>query len=286
MKHFFILLIVVAVIFSLFNLPVSKAAENPYADFIDMIEGYIPRFGLGIFQNSPFYATGTDGNVGLGTTEPDSKLSVIGDVQVSNDLTVDSNTNVGILSFNDAVASGKVNMTGHSVTGLSAPTNNNDAATKAYVDALIGGDACIVSGNNIICSGIPANSNGSLLITKNGVTCPIWKDCDGDTKTYGYGDCDESCPTCYVGSIAYTTKPDGKDQDCNGMVDEKTGGQTCYDQGLFPKTCNEICSDHGETCVGGLYDCSCSEVGCVLEDMFCTASTSKSCICEEAIKYY
>ena len=59
-----------------------------------------------------------------------------------------------------------------------------------------------------------------ISICKNGVCCPIWKDCDGDGKTYGNGDCDESCSTCYVGSTAYTTSPDGKDQDCDGEIDE------------------------------------------------------------------
>ncbi|NMB92262.1 MAG: hypothetical protein GYA31_01375, partial [Parcubacteria group bacterium] len=59
----------------------------------------------------------------------------------------------------------------------------------------------------------------ALGICKNGVCCPIWKDCDGDGKTYGNGDCDESCSTCYVGSMAYTTSPDGKDQDCDGVID-------------------------------------------------------------------
>ncbi len=70
---------------------------------------------------------------------------------------------------------------------------------------------------DIYSSTIPWNALG---ICKNGVCCPIWKDCDGDGKTYGNGDCDESCPTCYVGSTSYTTSPDGKDQDCDGTVDE------------------------------------------------------------------
>ena len=68
----------------------------------------------------------------------------------------------------------------------------------------------------------PANSGAGneLRICKNGTCCPIWKDCDGDGRTYGNGDCDESCPTCYVGSSANTTVSDGKDQNCDGAVDE------------------------------------------------------------------
>jgi len=51
--------------------------------------------------------------------------------------------------------------------------------------------------------------------------CAPYNDCDGDGKTAYTGDCDESCSTCYVGSVAYTTTPDGKDQDCDGLVDEE-----------------------------------------------------------------
>lgn len=63
-----------------------------------------------------------------------------------------------------------------------------------------------------------------IRICYNTVCCPIWKDCDGDGKTYGNGDCDESCATCYVGSTAYTTSPDSKDQNCNGTADEVDTG--------------------------------------------------------------
>lgn len=50
--------------------------------------------------------------------------------------------------------------------------------------------------------------------------CAPYNDCDGDGKTALTGDCDESCPTCYVASSYFTTSPDGKDQDCDGQVDE------------------------------------------------------------------
>ena len=61
---------------------------------------------------------------------------------------------------------------------------------------------------------------GNLSLTRNGVSCEIFTDCDGDNKFYLSGDCDESCPTCYAGSTSYTTSPDGKDQDCDKIVDE------------------------------------------------------------------
>lgn len=71
----------------------------------------------------------------------------------------------------------------------------------------------------------PTGSGYDISICKNAVCCPIWKDCDNDAKTYGSGDCDESCSTCYQGSTSYTFSPDGKDQDCDGTVDE---GETDY----------------------------------------------------------
>ena len=50
--------------------------------------------------------------------------------------------------------------------------------------------------------------------------CAPYQDCDGDGHSAFTGDCDETCATCYVGNTAYTTSPDGKDQDCDGIIDE------------------------------------------------------------------
>lgn len=61
---------------------------------------------------------------------------------------------------------------------------------------------------------------GDIKIKKNGVECSVYADCDNDGKTYFSGDCDESCSTCFTGSIATTPSSDGKDQNCNGRVDE------------------------------------------------------------------
>ncbi|MDD5638208.1 MAG: hypothetical protein PHD84_10415 [Atribacterota bacterium] len=127
------------------------------------------------------------GNVGIGTTNPGAKLEIAGQLKMTG-----GTPGVDKVLISDA-------------SGL---------ASWGTVD----GGACVLSGNDIICSGIPTGSNGSLSITYNGVTCPIWKDCDGDGKTYGNGDCDESCSTCYVGSTSYTTSPDDKDQDCDGVL--------------------------------------------------------------------
>ena len=138
----------------------------------------------------PFYISNTTGNVTLG----------------NGALFVTHGGNVGVGTTSPG--SYKLNVNG---------TVN---ATNFYKNGVeFSGGACQLNGNDIICSGIPNNTAGTLSITKNGVTCPIWKDCDGDGKTYGNGDCDESCLTCYVGSAYYTDSPDGKDNDCNGIVD-------------------------------------------------------------------
>ncbi|MGB9726756.1 MAG: hypothetical protein ACP5OX_02465 [Minisyncoccia bacterium] len=51
--------------------------------------------------------------------------------------------------------------------------------------------------------------------------CPLFMDCDGDGHFWWKGeDCDENCPTCYVGSKFYTNYEDGRDQDCDGLIDD------------------------------------------------------------------
>lgn len=51
--------------------------------------------------------------------------------------------------------------------------------------------------------------------------CPLFMDCDGDGYYWFKGeDCDENCPTCYVGSKFFTETPDGRDQDCDGIIDD------------------------------------------------------------------
>jgi len=51
--------------------------------------------------------------------------------------------------------------------------------------------------------------------------CPMFMDCDGDGYYWFKGeDCDENCVTCYKNSPFTTSEPDGRDQDCDGLVDD------------------------------------------------------------------
>jgi len=56
-------------------------------------------------------------------------------------------------------------------------------------------------------------------------SCP-----SGRTNPTAGDDCDDDCSTCYPGSTAYTTSPDGLDQDCDGTIDEvsKAAEQLIY----------------------------------------------------------
>ena len=53
--------------------------------------------------------------------------------------------------------------------------------------------------------------------TETLVLCP-----SGRTSASAGDDCDDDCATCYPGSTSYTSSPDGKDQDCDGTIDEYT----------------------------------------------------------------
>ena len=84
------------------------------------------------------------------------------------------------------------------------------------------------------------------------------KTCRASAPTYSGTDCDDICSTCFPGSTAATSSPDGKDQNCDGSTDNQasvpatkicTGeGGCCTNVGKSVETreaCNEYCGYTG-----------------------------------------
>jgi len=88
----------------------------------------------------------------------------------------------------------------------------------------------------------------------NCMTC----DADGDgylrTGACGGNDCNDNCRDCYPGSTRTTPEPDGKDQNCNGQIDEniapadKTCGGPASTSG--PGECKDWCQGFGWNFIG------------------------------------
>ncbi|MFH1233634.1 MAG: hypothetical protein V1649_03215 [Patescibacteria group bacterium] len=171
------------------------------------------------FSNSSYSALFTGGDVGIGTTEPSQKL----DVQGGN-----------INTSGNLLASGMLTVSGAGNSSISG--NVGIGTTMPSAKLTVVADANTGAGNE-------------FQICKNGTCCPIWKDCDLDGKTWGSGDCDESCSTCYFGSTAYTAAPDGKDQNCNGFVDEGCGEpERTIRNSASGLSCTARCEPTGQTC--------------------------------------
>jgi len=114
--------------------------DDDWCLLITNLEGeYIPMYFGGVFQSSPLYATAIDGNIGVGTTTPDSKLDVNGSMNISSVLTVDNQANFQKLYFSSMTAGGNLNMNGNTITGLPDPDEDSDIATKAYADLILKG---------------------------------------------------------------------------------------------------------------------------------------------------
>ncbi len=133
-----------------------------------------------------------------------------------------------------------LNMNNNKIINLTTPVASSDAATKGYVDSSGGDDVSAVVAVAESPSSPYSLNWDAIQICQFGTCCPPWRDCDGDGKTYSAStDCDEGCATCYVGNTTGTAEADGKDQNCNGTIDE-LGGE------FLAKTCN-ACSSRVQT---------------------------------------
>ena len=141
---------------------------------------------------------------------------------------------------------------GHSWNQMECDNNFcvNTSSAKVGIGTTEPGEKLDVSGD--------IRTGGEFRTSSNEGNCPLWKDCDGDGKTGGNGDCNESDATCYVGSPNYTETPDGKDQDCDGVVDnlacttEKVQ-HTCTPRGVYTTNwgaCDTACKNAGYSCGG------------------------------------
>jgi len=101
--------------------------------------------------------------------------------------------------------------TSYSHTGLT------DSATYYYRVCAFDALGHMSSGATAQAPEYYCDEDGDGHYTGTLVDCP-----SGGTSATAGDDCNDSCATCYPGSTAYTTSPDGLDQDCDGTVDEIT----------------------------------------------------------------
>jgi len=280
---------------------------------IDFYDNGINKWGIGKNPSNNFYidlfevgnalTIDTNRNVGIGTDSPNAKLEVIG------------NVNIG----------GNLNLQNNRITNVADPIVSGDVATKGFVEAtvtsVLGGDG---DGDGV--PGLLDCNDGDINVWQNLIG---YQDTDLDTYTTGSAqdvcsgnslpsgwrsspnaeDCNDNCLTCFPGSTATTPTADGKDQDCDGTVDEniaKTrvcGTGTAVEFSEMVSSCNDYCIYDGTlTCTTQLYgggstfyftynwasctgsnvqSCSGSNNNCFT----CKADTgTRTCTCEDAFQ--
>ncbi|MDD3427596.1 MAG: hypothetical protein PHR42_01500, partial [Caldisericia bacterium] len=114
-------------------------------------------------------------------------------------------------------------VTNNNALAIFVPTKTAEewTAFRTYASGVAYASCC--SANGVACSS-DANCCSSICGT-NADGDNYFSQAAGHTGTCQatsklYTDCDDSCSTCYPSSTAYTTSPDGRDQNCNGIIDE------------------------------------------------------------------
>jgi hypothetical protein len=114
----------------------------------------------------------TNGRIGIGKTNPTTDLDITGSTAISSTLTVGSQVDIDGIRILDnkivatrsnddivlvASGTGNVNVNEHRIVNVTDPTQDQDAATKAYVDATMSAGA-ITTGMQITL-GTPTDSS-------------------------------------------------------------------------------------------------------------------------------
>ena len=94
-------------------------------------------------------------------------------------------------------------------------TSDTSVAYTGYTGVNCTGSNACFSGT---CFSSYCDEDNDAHFTKIAAQCP-----SGRYRSTVGDDCNDSCSTCYPGSTATTASPDGKDQDCDGTVDENIG---------------------------------------------------------------
>ena len=166
-------------------------------------------------------------------------------------------------------------------------TEYNCVGSNGFCSNTLASCGCVGSGTVFNCQsctddpygvcGYPICSDYSCSQAyNNGVYC-AYNGHDNDATNYYC-----SSGSCLCTSSSYTTSPDGKDNDCDGTVDEKTS--TCVDTG---SSCHLKCNDGyshyfcWDACTQSKCDSNCSYHGGCLSNTYWA-----SCCREYIYKYY
>jgi hypothetical protein len=163
-----------------------------------------------------------------------------------------------------------------------------------------------VTNNNALAIFVPTKTAAEWTAFRTYASGVSYTGCCQDNDADGYGvagysgtalgctydgvDCDDSCATCYPGSTAYTSSADGKDQDCDGTVDEFVAPPThCYAIafGYETNACTTKCASYGQACRGIYYNncerlLSTTSYSCSEQAAYTVCSTTGcQCLCQE-----
>ena len=155
-------------------------------------------------------------------------------------------------------------------------TSDTSLAYTAYTGVGCTGTNACFSGS---CLPSYCDEDNDARFTKIVAQCP-----SGRYRSTVGDDCNDSCVTCYPGSTATTSSPDGKDQDCDGTLDETlcTNPSTGCVNSCSWGSCSDYCAARP--------DCACSVARCgVIGDCYngtvCSANwcggsfPGQSCTC-------